>query len=78
MLDTHTNRTGRFELEKRNINKSLAVYQKFKVRSHPDNLINDGFDIQIKQHDEWFWPTPSCCVSRQSSIMHYLLLKKRI
>ena len=29
------------EIEKRNISKSLAVYQKFRVRSHPKNLIND-------------------------------------
>jgi hypothetical protein len=52
MLDTHTNRTGRFEIEKKNISKSLAVYQKFRVRSHPDNLINDRVLIsQIKQYD---------------------------
>ena len=52
MVDSHTNRTGRFEIEKRNISKSLAVYQKFKVRSHPQNLINDRVLIsQIKQMD---------------------------
>ena len=51
MFDTHANRTGRFEIEKRNISKSLAVYQKFRVRSHPKNLINDRVLIsQIKLH----------------------------
>ncbi len=51
MFDTHANKTGRFEIEKRNISKSLAVYQKFRVRSHPKNLINDRVLIsQIKLH----------------------------
>ena len=64
MLDAHTNRTGRFELEKRNISKSLAVYQKFKVRSHPDNLINDRVLIsQIKQHDRGGSGQPQAVVS---------------
>jgi len=50
MVDSHTNRTGRFEIQKNNISKNLAVYQKFKVRSHPDNLINDRVLVaQIKQ-----------------------------
>lgn len=48
MLDTHTRRTGRFELEKRKINTELAVYQKFQVR-YLGGVINDRVLIsQIK------------------------------
>ena len=64
MLDVHTNRTGRFEIEKKNISKNLAVYQKFKVRSHPDNLINDRVLIsQIKQMDRGGSSQPQAMVS---------------
>jgi len=53
MLDTHSDRTGRFELEKQNISKSLAVYQKFKIRSLPENIIGDRVVVsQIKQFDK--------------------------
>jgi hypothetical protein len=53
MLDTHSNKTGRFEIEKQNIHKNLATYQKFKIRSVPDNNIFDRIVIaQVKQFNK--------------------------
>ena len=49
---------------KKNISKSLVVYQKFKVRSHPDNFINDRVLIsQIKQMDRGGSSQPQAMVS---------------
>ena len=40
MLDKHSKRTGRFEIEKANIEKHLAVYQSFRFKS-VENKITD-------------------------------------
>jgi hypothetical protein len=52
MLDSHSKKTGRFELEKNGISPSLAVYQRYKMRS-VNNDINDRLMVsQIKQYSK--------------------------
>ena len=52
MLDSHSKKTGRFELEKNGISPSLAVHQRYKVRS-VNNDINDRLMVsQIKQYSK--------------------------
>ena len=48
MFDKGTKKTGRFEIQKNNINKKLAVYQKFKIRSENNKITDRVLIAQIK------------------------------
>jgi len=67
MTDKHTKTTGRYELEKANIDQGLAVYQKFKIRSG-DNLINDRVLVSqikyMKKNSSGLYPNASVYLDR--------------
>lgn len=48
MLDNDSNKRGRFELEKDDIQKNLAVYQSFKFKSDKNKILDRVLISQIK------------------------------
>lgn len=74
MLDVDKKKTGRYELEKRNINSNLAVYQSFKVR-FLDGYITDRVLIsQIKltgKNDPGLSPMASVLLDRSPNCITY-------
>ena len=74
LLDVDKKQTGRYELEKRNINTKLAVYQSFKVR-FLDGYITDRVLIsQIKsfsKNDSDVSPMASVLLDRSPNCITY-------